>query len=44
MKQTLKKIGLALAEVLLVIVILALLAANWVPIVFGPRPYPVAPP
>ena len=44
MKQTLKKVGLAVAEVLLVIAILALLAANWVPIMFGPRPYSVAPP
>jgi hypothetical protein len=43
-KSTLKKILLAAAEVLLVIVILALLAANWVPILFGARRYPVAPP
>jgi hypothetical protein len=42
--QTVKKILLVSAEVALVLVILALLAANWVPIIFGPRPYQVAPP
>jgi hypothetical protein len=39
-----KRILLVCAEVALVLVILALLAANWVPIIFGPRPYQVAPP
>ena len=44
MNPTLKKLLLYTAEALLVLVILALLAANWIPIVFGPRTYPVAPP
>jgi hypothetical protein len=44
MNPKLEKILLAAAEVLLVLVILALLAANWVPILFGARPYRVAPP
>jgi hypothetical protein len=44
MNPTFKKLLLYSAEALLVLVILALLAANWVPIIFGARPYPVAPP
>ena len=44
MNPTVKKMLLATAEVLLVVAILALLAANWVPILFGARPYRVLPP
>jgi hypothetical protein len=44
MNPTVKKILLTTAEVLLVLTILALLAANWIPILFGARPYRVAPP
>ena len=44
MNARVTKILLVCAEVALVLVILALLAANWVPIIFGPRPYQVAPP
>jgi hypothetical protein len=44
MNPTLKKLLLITAEVLLVLAILALLAANWLPIMFGARPYKVAPP
>ena len=44
MNPTLKKLLLYTAEVLLILIILALLAANWLPILFGARPYPVAPP
>ena len=44
MNPTLKKLLLYTAETLLVLTILALLAANWIPILFGARPYPVAPP
>ena len=38
MPSTLKKILLICAEVALVIVILALVAANWVPVVVGAHP------
>ena len=44
MNARIRTILLVSAEVALVLVILALLAANWVPIIFGPRPYQVAPP
>lgn len=43
MNAKLKKTLLIAAEVALVLVILALLAANWIPIVVGPRPFRAAP-
>jgi hypothetical protein len=39
MRTTLKKIALVTAEVLLVVAILALLVANWMPIVVGARSF-----
>ena len=38
MNPTVKKVLLIAAEVLLVVVILALIAANWIPIVVGAHP------
>jgi hypothetical protein len=38
MNPTLKKILLIAAEVALVLVILALIAANWIPVVVGAHP------
>jgi hypothetical protein len=43
MPQSIKKILLVVAEVALVLVILALIAANWIPIVVGAHPYRTAP-
>ena len=40
MKPTLKKILLLGAEVALVLVILAQIAANWLPVVIGAHPVP----
>ena len=40
MNPTLKKILLVSAEVALVLVILALIAANWLPVVIGAHPVP----
>jgi hypothetical protein len=40
MNPTLKKLLLLSAEVALVLVILALIAANWLPIVIGAHPVP----
>ena len=42
MRTTFKKIALAAAEVLLVTAILALLVANWWPIVVGARAFRAA--
>lgn len=39
MRTTVKKIALVTAEVLLVATILALLVANWLPIVVGARSF-----
>jgi hypothetical protein len=38
MNPTLKKVLLIAAEVTLVLVILALIAANWIPVVVGAHP------
>ncbi len=43
MPPMLKKILLIAAETLLVLVIVALLAANWVPIMVGATPWRVSP-
>jgi hypothetical protein len=43
MNPTLRKTLLIAAEVALVLVILALIAANWIPIVVGAHPTPLRP-
>jgi hypothetical protein len=43
MNPTFKKILLITAEVFLVLVILALIAANWIPVVVGAHPTRVSP-
>jgi hypothetical protein len=43
MNPTVKKILLIAAEVTLVVVILALIAANWIPVVVGAHPSRVSP-
>lgn len=43
MNAKLRKSLLIAAEVALVLAIVALLAANWIPIVFGARPFRVGP-
>jgi hypothetical protein len=43
MRRGAKKVLLVVAEVLLVAAILGLLAANWIPVVVGARPFRVMP-
>ena len=43
MNPNFKRIALVLAEAAIVLVIVALLCANWIPILFGGRGYRAAP-
>jgi hypothetical protein len=43
MRSSAKKVLLIAAEVLLVVAILGLLAANWIPVVVGAHPFRVMP-